>query len=106
MSRYLPFGCILSLALSTIVNGNAASTLKLTCSGKLTNTSTDGVTLGDCDLNFIAVKQMDEIEDTCGIPGTVDPPAENHVEYEQLFHLIQVLPQIIGSYTKLLKCGR
>jgi len=49
----------------------------MTCSGNLTNTPTDGVTLGQCDLNFISVKQMDEIEHVCGIPGTVDSPAEN-----------------------------
>ena len=49
----------------------------MTCSGKLTNTRADGVTLGDCDLNFITVKEMTEIENTCGILGTVDTPAEN-----------------------------
>jgi hypothetical protein len=47
------------------------------CSGKLTNTREDGVTLGQCDLNFITVKQMDEIESICGIPGTIDTAAEN-----------------------------
>jgi hypothetical protein len=69
--------CILLLVLGTMFSGNAASTVKLTGTGYLTNTRTDGVTLGDCDLNFISVKQMTEIEDTCGIPGTVDSPAEN-----------------------------
>jgi len=58
-------------------HGNAASTLKMTCSGNLSNTREDGVTLGQCDLNFISVKQMDEIQTVCGIPGTVDTPAEN-----------------------------
>jgi hypothetical protein len=37
----------------------------------------DGVTLGQCDLNFVSVKQMDEIENVCGLPGTIDTPAEN-----------------------------
>jgi hypothetical protein len=60
-----------------MVDANAASTLKMTCSGNLTNTREDGVTLGQCDLNFLSVKQMTEIEDTCGIPRTVDTPAEN-----------------------------
>jgi hypothetical protein len=60
-----------------IVDANAASTLKMTCSGSLTNTREDGVTLGQCDLNFLSVKQMTELEDVCGIPGTVDSPAEN-----------------------------
>ena len=41
------------------------------------NTRADGVTLGECDLNFISVKQMDEIESICGTPGTVDTPADN-----------------------------
>jgi hypothetical protein len=73
----LKFGWIFLLFLSTITDANAASTLKVTCSGKLSNTSTDGVTLGDCDLNFISVRQMGEIEGVCGIPGTIDTPAEN-----------------------------
>ena len=65
------------LILGTIVDANAASTLKVTCTGELTNTPKDGVTLGQCDLNFISVKQMDEIENVCGLPGTVDSPAGN-----------------------------
>jgi hypothetical protein len=77
MAKRLTFFCILSLGLGTIIDGNAASTLKMTCSENLTNTSADGVTLGNCDLNFISVKQMTEIEDACGIPGTIDTPAEN-----------------------------
>jgi hypothetical protein len=77
MSKRLTSFCILSLILGATADGNAASTLKMTCSGTLTNTRSDGVTLGQCDLNFISVKQMDEIETICGIPGTVDTPAEN-----------------------------
>ena len=50
---------------------------ELTCNGYLMNTRADGVTLGECDLNFISVKQMDEIKSICGIPGTIDSPAEN-----------------------------
>jgi hypothetical protein len=60
-----------------IANGNAASTIKMTCGGNLTNTREDGVTLGQCDLNFLSVKQITEIENVCGIPGTIDSPAEN-----------------------------
>jgi hypothetical protein len=44
-----------------IVDARAASTLKITCSGNLTNTPADGVTLGQCDLNFISVKELTEI---------------------------------------------
>jgi hypothetical protein len=77
MLKRLTFVCIFSLVSGTIVDGNAASTLRMTCSGSLTNTRADGVTLGQCDLNFISVKQMDEIQTTCGIPGTIDTPAEN-----------------------------
>ena len=69
--------CILLLVLGTIADGNAASTLRMTCSGNLTNTRADGVTLGQCDLNFLSVKQVTEIEDACGMPGTIDSPAEN-----------------------------
>jgi hypothetical protein len=77
MLKRLTFVCIFSLVSGTIVDGNAASTLRMTCSGNLTNTREDGVTLGHCDLNFLSVKPMTEIEDVCGIPGTVDTPAEN-----------------------------
>ena len=69
--------CIFLLALVPIADASAASTIKVTCSGSLTNTPTDGVTLDQCDLNFISVKEMTEIENACGIPGTVDLPAEN-----------------------------
>ncbi len=61
----------------TIVECRAASELRLTCSGSLTYTTEDGTTLGQCDLNFIHVKEMDEIEKICGLPGTIDTPAEN-----------------------------
>jgi hypothetical protein len=37
----------------TIVDGHAASTLKMMCSGNLTNTRADGVTLGQCDLKCL-----------------------------------------------------
>jgi len=77
MPKRFTLVCILWLVLGTIDNGNAASTLKITCNGELTNTRTDGVTLGQCDLNFISVKQMTEIVNVCGLPGTVDSPAEN-----------------------------
>jgi hypothetical protein len=77
MPKRLTFVCVLSLVLGAIADGNAASTLKMTCSGNLINTREDGVTLGNCDLNFITVKEMTEVEDTCGIPGTIDTPAEN-----------------------------
>ena len=76
MSARLTFICIV-LVLGTTVNAYAASTIKVTCNGYLTNTPTDGVTLGQCDPNFISVKQMDEIESVCGLFGTVDTPAEN-----------------------------
>jgi hypothetical protein len=77
MSKRFTSLCILSLVLGAIADANAASTVKLTCSGNLTNSRADGVTLGQCDLNFISVKQMDEIQTICGIPGTIDTPAEN-----------------------------
>ena len=77
MPKRLTFVCIFVLILSTIVDANAASTLRVTCNGELTNRRTDGVTLGRCDLNFISVKQMTEIVNVCGLPGTVDSPAEN-----------------------------
>ena len=77
MFNRLAIFCVFSVVLSMIADGNAASTLKITCTGNLTNTRADGDTLGQCDLNFISVKEMTEIANVCGIPGTVDTPAEN-----------------------------
>ena len=59
-----------------IVECRAASGVRLTCSGNLTNTREDGITLGQCDLNSLPVKDIDSIEDICGIPGTIDTPTE------------------------------
>jgi hypothetical protein len=77
MPKRLTFVCLVVLLLGTIVDSNAASSLRVTCTGILSNTRADAVTLGDCDLNFISAKQMTEIENVCGIPGTIDSPAEN-----------------------------
>ena len=60
----------------TFVECRAASGLRLTCIGDLTNTREDGITLGQCDLNFLSVKDVSAIEDVCGIPGTIDTPTE------------------------------
>ncbi len=76
MVKLIAIGSALVIG-STIVGPSSASTLKMTCSGNLTNTRADGVTLGNCDLNFISVKAMTEIENVCGIPGSVDTPAKN-----------------------------
>jgi len=80
MAKRVTFIFTFALSLGTIDNASAASTLKMTCSGNLTNTGADGVTLGQCDLNFLPVKAMNEVEDVCGIPGTVDTPAENQCQ--------------------------
>jgi hypothetical protein len=77
MFNRLAIFCVFSLLLGSIADGHAASTLKITCIGNLTNTQADGDTLGQCDLNFISIKEMTEIEKVCGIPGTIDTPAEN-----------------------------
>jgi len=106
MSKRLTSVCIFVLILGITIDGNAASTLKITCTGNLTNTREDGVTLGECDLNFISVKQMTEIENVCGIPGTVDSPAENQCRIQAVVAPDPVPPQIRGSYTRFLSCGR
>jgi hypothetical protein len=90
--------CIFSLALGTVADGNAASTLKMTCSGNLTNTRADGVTLGQCDLNFLSVKAMTEIENVCGIPGTVDTPAENQCRIRAV---VSPDPSLAADHRKL-----
>jgi hypothetical protein len=88
------------LVLGTIANANAASTLKLTCTGELTDTRKDGVTLGECDLNFISVKQMNELEDVCGIPGTADTPASNQCRIRAV---VSPDPTSVGDHRKLYK---
>jgi len=79
----------------TIAYANAASTLKITCSGNLTNTRENGVTLGQCDLNFLPVKELTEIENVCGIPGTIDTPAENQCRIRAV-----VSPDLISTADK------
>ena len=71
----IPIAAVLIIG-GTIIKCCAASRLRLTCSGTLTNTREDGITLGQCDLNFLPVKDINSIEDICGIPGTIDTPAE------------------------------
>ncbi len=66
--------CILPLVLGAIPSVNATSTIIMTCIGNLTNTEADGDTLGQCDLNFISVEQMTQIENVCGIPGSIITP--------------------------------
>jgi len=77
MVKGFTFICVVALTVAAMSEGHSASTVKMTCTGSLTNTRTDGVTLGQCDLNFLSVKEMTEIESVCGIPGSVDTPAEN-----------------------------
>src|SRR5215470_1907637 len=77
MAKQAPLAIAIALIMGgTIVECRAASGLRLTCSGNLTNTREDGITLGQCDLNFLPVTDIDSIEDICGIPGTIDTPAE------------------------------
>ena len=61
MAKLIGIGSALIIG-STIFHASAASTLKMTCSGYLTNTRADGLTLGQCDLNFLTVKEVTEIE--------------------------------------------
>ena len=96
MSKRFICAGIFALVFGTITDANAASTLKMTCSGSLTNTRADGVTLGQCDLNFISVKQMNEIQTTCGIPGTIDTPAENQCRIKAV-----VAPDPISTSDKM-----
>ncbi len=60
----IAIGCALLIG-GTIAECRAASELRLTCSGSLTYTTEDGTTLGQCDLNFLPVKEMNSIEQVC-----------------------------------------
>jgi hypothetical protein len=104
MPRRLAVVCVCSLVLGAYTDADAASTIKITCSGNLTDSRSDGVTLGQCDLNFISVKQMNEIEDVCGMPGTPDTPTESQcriravvspevtpaADHRQLFRVLEI----------------
>src|SRR6516165_564718 len=91
MSKHLTSLCILSLFLGAIADANAASTIKITCNGSVTNTRADGVTLGQCDLNFISVIQMDEIQTVCGIPGTVvSPDPITTADHRKLYKVLEL----------------
>lgn len=100
MFKSLAFICAVSLIVGAMSDGYAASTLKMTCSGSLTNTRTAGVTLGQCDLNFLSVKEMTEIENACGIPGTIDTPAENQC---RLRAVVSPDPTATADHQKLYK---
>jgi hypothetical protein len=100
MSKHLEFVCILTLVLGAIADADAASAPKMTCSGSLTNTRENGVTLGDCDLNFITMKEKTEVENTCGIAGTIDTPAENQCRIRAV---VSPDPTLTASHRKLYK---
>jgi len=101
MSKRLTFIFTFALSLGTIENASAASTLKMTCSGNLTNTRADGVTLGQCDLNFLPVKAMNEIEDVCGIPGTVDTPAENQCRIRAVIQFGEIRARLVARQIRI-----
>jgi hypothetical protein len=90
----------LALVLGAIAVANAASAPKMTCSGSLTNTRENGVTLGDCDLNFITMKEKIEVENICGIAGTIDTPAENQCRIRAV---VPPDPVLTASHKKLYK---
>jgi len=76
MSKRFAIFCIFSLVLGMIVDASTAWGFQITCSGYLTNTREMGVTLDKCDLNFISIKELNSVEDICGMPGTIDTPAD------------------------------
>jgi hypothetical protein len=77
MSKRFAILYTLSLVLSMMVDEGMAWGFQMTCTDYLMNTPEMGDTIGKCDLNFISVREMNSIEDTCGIPGTADTPADN-----------------------------
>jgi hypothetical protein len=100
MSKRIQSLCAVTLALGGIADANAASAPKMICTGSLTNTREDGVTLGDCDLNFITMKEKTEVENVCGIPGTIDTPAENQCRIRAVVSSDQIRT---ASHKKLYK---
>jgi hypothetical protein len=75
--------CTVLMIGGTIFDGTAAPIPKMTCSGSLIITRADGVTLGQCDLNFLPVKQMIEIEKLAEYPAALTRRLKINVEYER-----------------------
>jgi len=88
----------------TIIKCCAASRLRLTCSGTLTNTREYGITLGQCDLNFLPVKDINSIEDICGILALSIRPLKRSAGLERRFRRKQATPPIAASYIAFLTC--
>jgi hypothetical protein len=76
MAKRLVIFAMLSLVLGTIVDASTAWSFQLTAAGRLTIMREAGLELGQCDLNFLSAKEVNEIEDICGTPGTIDAPAD------------------------------
>ena len=76
MSKRFAIFYTLSLVLGMIVDAGTAWGFQMTCTGELMYTREVGDTLGKCDLSFLSVKDVNEIEHICGVPGTVDTPAD------------------------------
>jgi hypothetical protein len=78
------------LAISgAIVECRAASGLRLTCSGNLTNTREDGITLGQCDLNFLPIDTP--AENKCRIRVTVSPQTSRAADHRELYRVLDVI---------------
>jgi len=92
--------CILSLVLGTIVDASTAWSFQLTCAGRLTILHESGLTLGQCDLNFLSVKEVNEIEDICGTPGTIDAPADTEC---RISAILSPSPEGDGGLYKVLE---
>jgi len=100
MSRRLAIFSVLSLVLSMIVDAGTAWGFQMTCTDYLMNKRETGLTLGKCDLNFISVKDVNEIEDICGIPGTVDSPADTKCRIRAI---VSPSPETDGQLYKVLE---
>jgi hypothetical protein len=86
------------LAISgAIVECRAASGLRLTCSGNLTNTREDGITLGQCDLNSLPVKDIGSIEDICEYPALSIRRLKRSAGLRRPFRRKRAAAQIIAS---------
>jgi hypothetical protein len=76
MPKRFAIFCILSLIFGPMVDPTTAWSFQLTCAGRLTIMRETGLEHGQCDLNFLSAKEVNEIEDICGTPAAIDTPAD------------------------------
>lgn len=62
----------LAIVVLVLLTGAASADIRRVCSGEFTDMRAIGLTLSDCDLNFISDPDADYVRQRCGEPWTID----------------------------------